>query len=1221
MGAGKHVHLPNTDKKNPKKCKYFCEYCNETFEKIEKLQNHENNLHHLKTLRVAATSEYVTYKSAFKNRIENIFVNNPKYKDFDKFFKYLTRIWRQIGVTSPVKLNILVIASYEKKSVGEKKSLKLQSKNVNCYPEDSTEKLEIIYADLKKRHEQIMENGSEWTLDEIEFAEFHINKYNPLYGGSSSYVDLPDWIKNKKACINVRNTDNCCFKYSILCKEFDIQKDAQRISKYKNLQSKYDFSNVSYPTSLNDVKKFSKKNNISINVYTLMKKPQENCAVAATMEEEIVPLIVCKEEKLEHCDLLYLKNSEYGHYVYIKDLSRLLNSGISKNCKKLDYICKCCLCHFINQELLLRHKEYCNAQRIQDPVRVHLPRFGENILRFKEQQYTHKIDYVIYADLECILKPITNEDMKTFGSASSRLHEHVPISYCYYVVDKGYSNNPVIYTAQSADENIMYRFLDDLKHEARKIYSKLRRKRDIRQMIPLTEAQLQEFNTIKNCPGCGTHFNSANRPRRHHCHVTGAYLKPLCNNCNLNTKIQYFIPVIFHNMRGYDGHFVVTSIDIDSEHVDIIPSTHEKYTTISKTVRVDPDNNKATINLRFIDSFQFLNSSLETLSQNLPNNLKHHLNFHVADVEKRQLLCQKGIFPYTYLSDHSKLSDVDVPPIEKFYNDLKKEHISEEEYQHVQHVWTTFNCTNLQDYLEVYLLTDVLLLADIFENFREQSLTHYELDPAHFVSTPSLSWLSMLKKTEVELELLCDIDMYLMLEQNIRGGICHVGKRYARANNPYMIGSGDKEWEYDPQQETSYITYYDQNSLYANAMSHYLPQRNFKWLSQEEIANLDIMSVGKDAETGYILEVDLEYPSEIHESHKDYPFCAEKQVPPDGKAKVAKLLCTLEDKEKYVIHYMTLQCALEHGLRLKKIHRVISFTQSPWLKTYIDINIELRKQAKNKFETDYFKLLNNSIFGRSIMNLRKFLKAKLVLNEKQYSRAVKKVNFAKSTIFNENIALMEFYKCNLLLKMPVYLGFSILDISKTIQYNWFYKEAPIIFHNFNYSMMYTDTDSFILYLTAKNGENSDVYKNVRHFREKFDLSNFPPSHQCHFTENARQLNKMKDEYAGKIIVEVVALRPKMYSIKTLDRKEMKKCKGIQESVVSKQITHQDYLDCLFENETFQHVQTNIHAFKHKLYTIEQQKTSLTNNDDKRIILDDGIGTIPYGYRAPTTTTT
>ncbi len=872
-------------------------------------------------------------------------------------------------------------------------------------------------------------------------------------------------------------------------------------------------------------------------MYTLLKPEiRKTGASKALKRAELVPLLVCKEEKPQHIDLLFLKKgeaSEYGHYVYIKNFSRLISSDRSKHNGQI-YACKCCLTIFNSCERLKQHQEACNGQRIEKPVRVHLPQLGAHILRFKDQQYTRKLDYVIYADLECILKPVSDDATKKFGEASSRLQQHVPVSYCYYVVGKENIDElkPVVYTARSPCENIMHHLMLRLQTEARKIFQKLREKRDIKKMKPLTPAEMEEFNSIRACPECATEFINEIKPCRHHCHVTGAYLKPLCNSCNLKLKVQYFVPVIFHNLRGYDGHFIVSALNVDTETLDIIPSTREKYTCLTKRVRVDDEN---FISLRFIDSFQFMSSSLQTLAKNLPHTLKHHLSVHINDATKVNLLCQKGHFPYTYLSDYSRLSTPHLPPIEEFYNDLKRESLSEQEYRHVQTVWSHFECQTLQDYLEVYLLSDVLLLADIFENFRLQSLTHYQLDPCHFVSTPSLSWYSMLKKTKVELELLCDIDMYLMFEQNIRGGVCHVSKRYARANNPYMLGGDDDEGAvYDPSKRTSYLMYYDQNSLYANAMSHYLPQSDFRWLPSEEISELNILTLAPDAETGYVLEVDLEYPQTIHAAHKDYPFCAEKSIPPNSKGKVAKLMCTVENKTKYVIHYLYLQCALQHGLRLTKIHRVLAFSQSPWLKPYIDLNIELRKTAKNKFETDYFKLLNNSIFGRSIMNVRKFLNAKLVLNKQQFWRAVSKVTFAKSTIFDENIALMEFYKGHLFLNIPIYVGFSILDISKQVQYNWFYTQAPLIFKNFKYSLMYTDTDSFILHLYSKKRRGdgkaaaADVYTTMLEWREKFDLSNFPKDHPCYSEENARQLNMMKDEYAGNIIVEVVALRPKMY---------------------------------------------------------------------------------------------
>ena len=275
------------------------------------------------------------------------------------------------------------------------------------------------------------------------------------------------------------------------------------------------------------------------------------------------------------------------------------------------------------------------------------------------------------------------------------------------------------------------------------------------------------------------------------------------------------------------------------------------------------------------------------------------------------------------------------------------------------------------DYHDLYVQSDTLLLADVFENFRNKCLKVYELDPAHFLSLPGLAWHACLKKKGIELELLTDYDMLLMVEEGIRGGICHSIHRHA--NNKYMKN-------YDESKESSYIQYLDANNLYGWAMSQKLPVNGFKLLEDiSEINEEFIKNYDENNDKGYILEVDVKYPKKLHDIHSDLPFLP-KRMKID---KCKKLVCNLLNKNKYVVHIKSLKQALNHGLKLKKVHRIIKFNQKAWLKPYIDMNTELRKLAKDDFEKDLFKLMNNVVFGKTMENVRKHRDIKLVTTNKK----------------------------------------------------------------------------------------------------------------------------------------------------------------------------------------------------------------------------------------------
>ena len=326
-----------------------------------------------------------------------------------------------------------------------------------------------------------------------------------------------------------------------------------------------------------------------------------------------------------------------------------------------------------------------------------------------------------------------------------------------------------------------------------------------------------------------------------------------------------------------------------------------------------------------------------------------------------------------------------------------------------------------------------MLLADIFENFRQSCLKNYELDQAHFVSLPGLAWQACLKKINVELELLTDYDMLLMVEEGIRGGICHAIQHYAKANNKYMN-------DYDRKKQSSYIQYLDTNNLYGKAMTEKLPVRGFRWM--DDISKIDkdfVKDYDKNNNKGYILDVDVDYPNKLQNLHSDLPFLPKRMIINNTK----KLVCNLNDKKNYIVHINVLKQALDHGLKLRKVHRVIEFEQEAWLKEYIDVNTELRKKATNDFEKDFFKLMNNVLFGKTMENVRKHRDIKLVKTDKKRNKLVSEPNFHTMKLIDNNLAIIEMSKVKVKMNKPIYLGLSILDISKITMYEFWYDRVKI----------------------------------------------------------------------------------------------------------------------------------------------------------------------------------
>ena len=290
-------------------------------------------------------------------------------------------------------------------------------------------------------------------------------------------------------------------------------------------------------------------------------------------------------------------------------------------------------------------------------------------------------------------------------------------------------------------------------------------------------------------------------------------------------------------------------------------------------------------------------SRLDLLTNNLVKGGIKLFSFDDYNESQYNLLTRKGIYPYEYVSSWDRFEEVQLPPIEAFYSNLNMSNVSEDDYEHVQYVWKEFGIRNLGDYQDLYLRTDVILPANVFEAFRGTCLDHYKLDPAHFYKSPGLAWKACLRKTRVRLELLTDPDMLLMFKSRIKGGITQAVHCYASANNPYM-GS-----MFNPSKESSYLQYLDANNLYGWAMSQPLPTGKFRWVS---IKPNKVAKLAAHTDKGYLLEVDVKYLRDLHDSHNDLPFMCERME----ISRVEKLVPNLHNKQNYIIHIRALDQAL-----------------------------------------------------------------------------------------------------------------------------------------------------------------------------------------------------------------------------------------------------------------------------------------------------------------------
>ncbi|XP_051167813.1 uncharacterized protein LOC127285718 [Leptopilina boulardi] len=918
-----------------------------------------------------ARMKWVDFDEAFDNRLQTSAIINLDYKDINEFLDdayalFKLNIEKALNKYGPLKVYTVLGAKFKKDLINgkeEQSDLKTFIAKTDeillTTPLDDWYNVNVKQITLK-RIEEFQEKDSNWKLDSIHRLEVNINKFNPMR--ASSYINLPSSINKKHACVNIKNSDNQCFKWAILSALHQVEKNAERVSKYKSYEGELNFLGIEFPFALKDISKFESQNvNISVNVYGLSKK-KENFSV--------YPLHLTSQKRVNHINLLRIEDhyideslsaeeeddlpiiSFNYHYVWIKDLSRLVGSQLSKK-KNKKFICDRCLHYFRDKLQLTEHEETC--KKLND-TRIRLPQPGKNTVEFKNYQNKERVPFIIYADCESLLIPA---EAPQEACNTEVLQNHKTLSIGYYL-KCGFDDSLSTYKASPKDEEDPAKwFSKELKNLADKAELILK---NFKPMQALTSQELVGFKNANTCHICQKKIVQGEVKVRDHNHLTGKYRGAAHQNCNVNYHESPTIPVVFHNLSGYDAHFIIKAIATEFEgRVDLLPINKEKYISFTKNIK------NSLIKFRFIDSFKFMASSLDKLASYLNEYKIVNSVFSNYSHDKIQLLTRKGVFPYEYIDSREKLDETQLPSKENFYSTLNDSNISDNDYVHAQNVWSEFNCQNLGDYVYLYMQTDVLLLADIFENFRDQCLLAYGLDPAHYYTTPGLTWDAMLKYTNIRLELLTDIDMVMFIERGIRGGVSQCTNRYAKANNPYME-------KYDASEETSYIVYFDANNLYGWAMIQSLPFGGFEWV--ENVDNNFDFNVADDAPIGYILEVDLDYPEELHDKHSDFPFCPERSKPPGSKEE--KLLTTLLPKRKHVLHYRALKQAITNGLILIKIHRVLKFNQSTWLKSYIDFNTMRRTNANNEFEKNLFKLMNNAVFGKTMENVRKHVDIKLV---------------------------------------------------------------------------------------------------------------------------------------------------------------------------------------------------------------------------------------------------
>ena len=592
---------------------------------------------------------------------------------------------------------------------------------------------------------------------------------------------------------------------------------------------------------------------------------------------------------------------------------------------------------------------------------------------------------------------------------------------------------------------------------------------------------------------------------------TSNYIGPAHSTCNQQRKTEKHLTVIAHNLSSYDLHLFIKEICQENRdilnRVKLLPKNLEKYISI-KTPR-----------LKFIDSCRHLTGSLDSLVKDLDGplafrNIREYVYTTLqGNDEDVELLSRKGIFCYDYLDSQDRLTDP-IPGRAEFHNDLTDTSVTDDEWEHLQKVIHRFNLVMVGDLLKLYNILDVLLTADVWSGYRKWCLENMGLEPAHYVSGPSFSWDAALKMTRPRLEYVKDIDMHLMIESRIRGGISNVMKRYATANNPYVPG-------YDSSQPETYIQFFDAVNLYGFGQMGKLPYDGFRWEVLSENSLQEMLNKDADGDRGYILEIDATIPDEFHDDLNQYPIfpermeITEKDISPysanirekrgmSSKFKSVKLAPNLHDKESYVLDLANLQYFLNKGGRVTRIRRIISFNQRAWLRKWATYHTEQRRTATSKNKKYFHKNAINFIFGKSMESVRKYRDVTLIGQVDQHFRQVSKERFTQFNIISDDLVAVEISKHTVMLNKPIYTGFRILESSKLHVFKFFYEVLKRKFPDVE--LLLTDTDSVLVKF-----QSSNFVSDMKDISSHFDFSKNPPDHPLYSKVNEGVPGKFKDE--------------------------------------------------------------------------------------------------------------
>ena len=737
---------------------------------------------------------------------------------------------------------------------------------------------------------------------------------------------------------------------------------------------------------------------------------------------------------------------------------------------------------------------------------------------------------------------------------------------------------------------------------------------------------------------------------------TGEMYGPAHHECvqvqeyQLRKKWGKNIKCFFHNGTGYDFKIILQFVG--QCNIEKLESSYCIAQSSERFKRID------LCGVSLVDSMSHLNASLQSLLDRVTNKgtqiqrcqiLKKQMSQFLhnkrglpLDSSVWEMLARKGVFPYGWFDNFDKLNAHSLPPIEAFISDLTGDSITPEEYAYAQEVWSATRCQTFGCYHDVYLITDVLALAEVMLAYSRFSMTHYGIDPIHYASAPAAAFDAMMQMTNAKIELISDVEIYRAFEQAIRGGVAMAVHPHTVAHNKYTrLTEGDESLA--ERDDDSFIVSLDENNMYGGAMSRFLPSSGFRWLTHEEVANFRLATLSEeDGPVGFLLDVDLQFPRELHDYFNDFPPAPESIMVEDKwlselqrqafntekRARSQKLVPHLNDHRHYHVHGCTLKLYLTLGVVVSKVHRILTFQQTQLIKPWVDLNTSLRKKAAEIGDTlavEQAKLMVNATYGKTLQNVRKYADYKLAktdvegTSERRLAKMVAK-NTLKRFVCMKSLYVLEFAKKKVRLNQPLYLGAATLDYAKLSIYRFWYKTLKPNFADLK--LIYTDTDSLIVHVRS-----GDIYRDCKQLEERnnggpittagqgvFDWSSLDPVFHAEYysTTNSKELGKFKFDDGSNIVCEFIALRSKMYTklrVFSPAQRKFVKNKIAAKGVPRMALPQLDFEDCLQTGSRHKVSFVRIGGRQFDVATKKEEKEGLAPpvfNDKRFITYTDGV---------------